>query len=164
VKAAVRGKAYIVSRSKDANSIVRTAQFNGPTHQYTYNQHVACFSDSYSELALLREPIQEHVKVQLFCNSLQEAMMSQPKMSVQLAPATASNFTKATGLLKSMRNTLVSDKAKAGVERYLAELGIMLKRKGGGGGPCGHPRNKRKKKGAGGAGGALQLHGYSNKE
>jgi hypothetical protein len=95
--------------------------------------------------------------------------MSQFKMQVQLAPAMARNFTKATGMLKSMRNMLVSDKVKAGVERYVAELGITQKRKGGGGGGGGggHPGNKRKKKGGGGAGGAgggLQLQGYSDKE
>jgi hypothetical protein len=106
------GKAYVVSRSKDANSIVQTAQFSGPTRQYTYDQHVARFNDAYNELALIGEPIQEHVKVQLFCDSLQEEIMSQSKMQVQLAPATARNFTKATGMLKSMRNMLVSDKAK----------------------------------------------------
>ena len=93
--------------------------------------------------------------------------MSQSKMQVQLAPATARNFTKATGMLKSMRNMLVSDKAKKGVDRYVAELGITPKRKAGGGGGGGgrHP-GKRKKKGggAGGAGGGLQLHGYSDKE
>jgi hypothetical protein len=84
--------------------------------QYMYDQHVTRFNDAYSKLALIREPIQEHGKVQLFCDSLQEEMMSQPKMSVQLAPAMARNFTKATGLLKSMRNILVSNKAKAGVD------------------------------------------------
>jgi hypothetical protein len=110
----------------------------------------------YNELALIGEPIQEHVKVQLFCNSLQEEIVSQSKMSVQLALAMARNFTKATGMLKSM---LVSNKAKAGVERYVAELGITLKHKGGGeGGGCGgHPGNKHKKMGAGSAGGGLQL-------
>jgi hypothetical protein len=139
------GKAYIVLQSKDANSIVQTAQFNGPTRQYTYDQHVARFNGAYNELALIGEPIQEHIKVQLFCNSLQEEMISQPKMKVQLAPATARNFTKATGLLKSMKNILVSNKAKAGVDRYIAELGITQKQKGGGGRGGGHPRNKRKK-------------------
>jgi hypothetical protein len=135
------------------------AQSSSPTRQYTYNQHAARFNDAYNELALLRETIQEHEKVQLFCDSLQEEMMSQPKMSVQLAPATARNFTKATRLLKSMRNILVFDKAKAGVDHYVAELGITSpKHKGGGGGGGGHPRNKRKKKG-GGAGGGLQLQG-----
>jgi hypothetical protein len=107
------GKAYIVSCSKDSNAIIQMAQFNGPTRQYTYDQHVARFNDAYNELALLGEPIQEHVKVQLFCNSLQEEIMSQNKISVQLAPATALNFTKATGLLKNMRNILLSHKAKA---------------------------------------------------
>jgi hypothetical protein len=162
------GKAYVVSRSKDANSIVRTAQFSGPTRQYTYDQHVARFNDAYNELALIGEPIQEHVKVQLFCDSLQEEIMSQSKMQVQLAPATARNFTKATGMLKSMRNMLVSDKAKKGVDRYVAELGITPKRKSGGGGGGGKHPGKRKKKGsgggAGGAGGTLQLHGYSDEE
>jgi hypothetical protein len=156
------GKAYVVSRSEDANSIVRTAQFSGPTRQYTYDQHVARFNDTYNELALIGEPIQEHVKVQLFCDSLQEEIMSQSKMQVQLAPATARNFTKATGMLKSMRNMLVSDKAKKGVNRYVAELGITPKRKGGGGGGGGKHPGKRKKKeggGAGGASGSLQLHG-----
>jgi hypothetical protein len=43
-------------------------------------------------------------------------------MSVQLAPATARTFTKAIGLQKGMRNILVSDKAKVGVNRYVAEL------------------------------------------
>jgi hypothetical protein len=159
------GKAYVVSRSKDANSIVRTAQFSGPTRQYTYDQHVARFNDGYNKLALIGEPIQEHVKVQLICDSLQEEIMSQSKMQVQLAPATARNFTKATGMLKSMRNMLVSNKAKKGVDRYVAELGITPKRKGGGGGRGKHP-GKRKKKGggAGGAGGSLQLHGYSDQE
>jgi hypothetical protein len=42
-------------------------------------------------------------------------------MSVQLAPAIARNFTKATVLLKSTRDMLVSDKAKAGVELYVAD-------------------------------------------
>jgi hypothetical protein len=159
------GKAYVVSRSKEANSIVRTAQFSGPTRQYTYDQHVARFNDVYNELALIGEPIQEHVKVQLFCDSLQEEILSQSKMQVQLAPSTARNFTKATGMLKSMRNMLVIDKAKKGAERYVAELGITPKRKGGGGGGGKHP-GKRKKKdcGAGGAGGTLQLHGYSDEE
>jgi hypothetical protein len=159
------GKAYVVSRSKEANSIVRTAQFSGPTRQYTYDQHVARFNDAYNELALIGEPIQEHVKVQLFCDSLQEEILSQSKMQVQLAPSTARNFTKATGMLKSMRNMLIIDKAKKGAERYVAELGITPKRKGGGGGGGKHP-GKRKKKGggAGGAGGTLQLHGYSDEE
>jgi hypothetical protein len=160
------GKAYIVWRSKEANSIIQTAQFSGPTRQYTYDQHVARFNDAYNELALIGEPIQEHVKVQLFCDSLQEEILSQSKMQVQLAPSTARNFTKATGMLKSMRNMLVIDKAKKGAERYVAELGITPKRKGGGGGGGKHP-GKRKKKGGGGAGGAgesLQLHGYSNEE
>jgi hypothetical protein len=160
------GKAYVVTRSKEANSIVRSAQFNGPTRQYTYDQHVARFNDAYNELALIGEPIQEHVKVQLFCDSLQEEILSQSKMQVQLAPSTARNFTKATGMLKSMRNMLVIDKAKKGAERYVAELGITPKRKGGGGGGGKHP-GKRKKKGgggAGGAGGSLQLHGYSDEE
>jgi uncharacterized membrane protein YgcG len=92
--------------------------------------------------------------------------MSQSKKLVQLAPAMARNFTKATGMLKSMWNILVSDKVKAGVERYVAELGITQKCKGSGGGGR-HPGNKSKKKGGGGAGGAgggLQLHGYSDKE
>jgi hypothetical protein len=72
--------------------------------------------------------------------------MSQPKISVQLTTAMASTFTKATGLLKSMRNILVSDKAKAGVDRYVTELGIEpQKRKGGRGGGGGHPRNNPKK-------------------
>jgi hypothetical protein len=31
------GKAYVVSRSKDANSIIRTAQFSGPTRQYMHD-------------------------------------------------------------------------------------------------------------------------------
>jgi hypothetical protein len=87
-------------------------------------------------------------------------------MQVQLAPSTARNFTKVTGMLKSMRNMLVIDKAKKGAERYVAELGITPKRKGGGGGGGKHP-GKRKKKGgggAGGAGGSLQLHGYSDEE
>jgi hypothetical protein len=69
-------------------------------------------------------------------------------------------------MLKSMRNMLVSDKAKKGVDRYVAELGITPKRKGGGGGGGKHP-GKRKKKGgggAGGAGGSLQRHGYSDGE
>jgi hypothetical protein len=48
------GKAYVVSRSKEANSIVRTAQFSGPTRQYTYDQHVARFNDAYNELALIK--------------------------------------------------------------------------------------------------------------
>jgi hypothetical protein len=159
------GQAYVVSRSKEANSIVRTAQFSGPTRQYTYDQHVARFNNAYNELALIGEPIQEHVKVQLFCDSLQEEILSQSKMQVQLAPATARNFTKATGMLKSMRNMLIIDKAKKGAERYVAELGITPKRKGGGGGGGKHP-GKRKKKGggAGGAGGTLQLHGYSDEE
>jgi hypothetical protein len=160
------GKAYVVSRSKDANSIIRTAQFSGPTRQYMHDQHVTRFNDSYNELTLIGEPIQEHVKVQLFCDSLQVEIF---KMQVQLAPAMARNFTKATGMLKSMRNMLVSNKAKAGVEHYVAELGITQKRNGGGrgGGGGGHPGNKRKKKGGGGAGGArggLQLQGYSDKE
>jgi hypothetical protein len=161
------GKAYTVSRPKAANDIVRTAQFNGPTRQYTYDQHVTRFNDAYNELALLGEPIQEHVKVQLVCHSLQEAMMSQPKMSIQLVKEMSLNFTNATGELKSMRAILVSDKAKAGEARYIAELGIEpQKRKGGGDGGGGHPRNKRKKKGGGasGARGGLHLHGYSDKE
>jgi uncharacterized membrane protein YgcG len=161
------GKAYVVSRSKEANSIVRTAQLSGPTRQYTYDQHVACFNDAYNELALIGEPIQEHVKVQLFCDSLQEEILSQSKMQVQLAPSTARNFTKATGMLKSMRNMLVINKAKKGSKRYVAELGITLKRKGGSGGGGGKHPGKRKKKGgggAGGAGGSLQLHGYSDEE
>jgi hypothetical protein len=159
------GKAYIVSRSKDANAIVRTAQFSVPMRQYTYDQHVARFNNAYNELALIGEPIQEHVKVQLFCDSLQEEIMSQSKMQVQLAPAMAWNFTKATRMLKSMRNMLISDKAKKGVDRYVARLGITPKRKGGGGSGGKHP-SKRKKKGggAGGAGGSLQLHGYSDQE
>jgi hypothetical protein len=136
--------------------------------QYTCNQDVARFNDAYNKLTLIGEPIQEHVKVQLFCDSLQEEIMSQSKMHIQLAPTTAQNFTKATGMLKSMRNMLVSDKAKAGVKCYVAELGITPKCKGGRGGGGGkHPRHKRKKKGgagAGGAGGGLQLHGYSDKE
>jgi hypothetical protein len=166
LKLQFRGKAYVVSRSTDTNSIVRTAQFNGPTRQYMYDQHVARFNGAYNELALIGEPIQEHVKVQLFCDSLQEEIMSQSKMQVQLAPATARNFTKATGMLKSMRNMLVSDKAKAGVERYVAELGITPKRKGGGGGGSKHPGNKHKKKGGGarGAKGGLQLHCYSDQD
>jgi hypothetical protein len=90
--------------------------------------------------------------------------MSQSKMQVQLAPATARNFTKATGMLKSMRNMLVSEKAKKGVDRYVAELGITPKRKGGRGSGGGGQPGKRKKKGGGacGAGGSLQLHGYSD--
>jgi hypothetical protein len=84
----------------------------------------------YNELVLIGEPIQEQVKVQLICDSLQEEIMSQSKMSVQLAPAIARNFTKATGMLKSMRNMLISDN--------VAELGITQKRKGGGG-RGGHP-------------------------
>jgi hypothetical protein len=83
-----------------------------------------------------------------------------------------SNFTKATRLVKSMRDILVSDKAKAGEERFFAELGIEPpKCKGGGGGGRGrgrgHPRNKHKKKGGGargGTGGGLQLHGYTDKQ
>jgi hypothetical protein len=89
-----------------------------------YNQHVAHSSDACNELVLLGEPIQEHVKVLLFCDSLQEAIMPQSKTSVQLAPARALDFTKAIGLLKSMRNILVSNKAKLGVDRYAPELGI----------------------------------------
>jgi hypothetical protein len=160
------GKAYVVSRSKEANSIVRTAQFSGPTRQYTYDQHVARFNDAYNELALIGEPIQEHVKVQLFCDSLQEEILSQSKMQVQLAPSTARNFTKATGMLKSMRNMLVIDKAKKGAECYVAELGITPKRKGGGGGGGKHPGKHKKKGGggAGGAGGSLRLHGYRDEE
>jgi hypothetical protein len=61
----------------------------------------------------------------------------------------ARNLTKATGMLKSMRNMLVSDKAKAGAGRYVAELGITPKRKGGGGGGGGKHPGKRKKKGGG---------------
>jgi hypothetical protein len=93
--------------------------------------------------------------------------MSQSKMQVQLAPAMARNFTKATRMLKSMRNMLVSDKAKAGVERSVTELGITPKQKGGGGGGGSKHPGKRKKKGGGGAGGAgggLQLHGYSDQD
>jgi hypothetical protein len=160
-----RGKAYVVSRSKDANSIVRTAQLNGPTRQYTYYQHITRFNDAYNELTLIGEPIQEHVKVQHFCDSLQEEIMSQSKMQVQLAPATARNFTKATDMLKSMQNMLISDKAKKGIDRYVAELGITPKRKGGGGGGGKHPgKCKKKGGGAGGDGGSLQLHGYSDQE
>jgi hypothetical protein len=81
-------------------------------------------------------------------------------MTVQLAPATALNFTKATGDLKSMQGILISDKAKAREARYITELGIEpQKHKGGGGRGGGHPRNKRKKKG-GGPGG-LQPHANS---
>jgi hypothetical protein len=167
LKLQFRGKAYVVSRSKDAFSVVRMAQFDGPTRQYIYNLHVAHFNDAYNELALIGEPIQEHIKVQLFCDSLQEEIMSQSKVQVQLASATARNFTKATGMLKSMWNMLVLDKAKAGVdcECYVAELGIAHKQKGGGGGGGGHPGKRKKKRGGGGgAGGGLQLHGYSDKE
>jgi hypothetical protein len=72
------------------------------------------------ELELLGDPIQDHAKAQLFCDSLQEMIM----LMVQLAPAMASNFTKATGDLNSMRDILISDKAMAGVDCYIAELGI----------------------------------------
>jgi hypothetical protein len=68
LKLQLGGKAYILSRSKEANSIVRLAQFSGPMRQYTYDQRVTHFNDAYNELALIREPIQEHVKVQLSCD------------------------------------------------------------------------------------------------
>jgi hypothetical protein len=77
------GKAYVVSRSKATNAIIRTATFSGPSRQYMHKQ---TFPASINELKLHGDPIQEHIKVQLFFNALQEAIMSQPKMAVQLAP------------------------------------------------------------------------------
>jgi hypothetical protein len=79
------GKSYVVSQSKAANAVVHAAMFAGPTRQYTYDQHISRFNYAFNELELLGDPIQEHIKVQLFCESLQEMFMSQPKISVQLA-------------------------------------------------------------------------------
>jgi hypothetical protein len=115
LKLQFRGKAYIVSWSKAANSVVRAATFMGPTHQYTYNQHVSCFEDTYNDLELLGDPIQGHIKAHLLCESLQEEFMSGPTMMVQLSPETASKFLEAIVQLKSMRNMLISD--RAGKER-----------------------------------------------
>jgi hypothetical protein len=89
--------------------------------------------------------------------------MAGPKMTVQLALDTGSNFTEATSALKSMRDKLVAEKASKGEVCYVAELGIEPKKcKGGsGGGGRGGPRNKRNEKCRGGG---LQLHGYSDKQ
>jgi hypothetical protein len=118
------GKSYVVSQSKAANAVVHAAMFAGPTRQYTYDQHISRFNYAFNELELLGDPIQEHIKVQLFCESLQEMFMSQPKISVQLALDMALNCTEATGQLKNMRDKLDSNKAKAGEAHYVMELGI----------------------------------------
>jgi hypothetical protein len=62
------GEAYDLSRSSAANEVIRSATFTGPTHKYTYDQHVSKFEDAYNELALLGEPVPEQSNTCLFCN------------------------------------------------------------------------------------------------
>jgi hypothetical protein len=47
LKLQFRGNAYIFSRSKAANAIIRAATFNSPSRQYTYDQHIARFNDAF---------------------------------------------------------------------------------------------------------------------
>jgi hypothetical protein len=83
----------------------------GTTRQHRYDQHTSRFEAAINELKLLGDPIQKHIKVQLLCELLQEAFLSSSKITFQLAPETASNFSEAMGQLKSMRNMLVSNRA-----------------------------------------------------
>jgi hypothetical protein len=157
------GKAYDLSQSNAANEVIRSPTFSSPTRKYTYDQHVAKFEDAYNELACLGEPVPKQSKVRLFCKLLKERFMKAATIDTQISEKTGSNFELATAHLKSVRDLHITDFAKKGKERYIAELRLEpRKHKGGGSGP----KDKRKKKGggAGDGGGSLQLHGYSDQE
>jgi hypothetical protein len=126
------GEAYDLSRSKAANEVIQSTTFTSPTHKYTYDQHVTKFEDAYNELALLGEPVPIQSKVRLFCKSLKEKFMKAAAIDTQMSEKTGSNFEQATAHLKSIRELHITDFAKKGEERYVAELGLEpRKRKGG---------------------------------
>jgi pyruvate/2-oxoglutarate/acetoin dehydrogenase E1 component len=116
--------------------VIRSATFSCPTRKYTYDQHVAKFEDAYNELALLGDPVPKQSKVRLFCKSLKEKFMKAVAIDTQMSEKTGLNFEQAAAHLKSVRDLHITDFAKKGEERYVAELGLEPhKHKGGGGGP-----------------------------
>jgi hypothetical protein len=104
LKSQFGGEAYDLARSNAANEVIRSATFTGPTRKYTYDMHVAKFEDTYNELALLGEPVQEASKVRLFCKSLKEKFMKASAIDTQMSKETASSFSLATAHLKSVRD------------------------------------------------------------